>query len=168
MGTAQTNNIVQFGGAKNSAGPGIVLPYTSQGNMIQLSAFINSSTASNFLMFSAWRATGSSGQYQVANGKTFRSAGGIFIFSGGGGNRFIFGTGTAALGSDNTATPPTGPVYYSSGATVSSMFTDTNNGTGSVWQWYPIYIEFAQNLYPFLKTVDSAASYGILIPGNEQ
>lgn len=165
MGTAQTNNIIQLGGAKNSTNPTIILPYANLGNIVQLSMFVSSSSTNHFYMLSRWAATGSSGQYQVANGKTFRAVGVWFYgTTGANGGHILFGTGTAALLTDDAVLPPTGAVYYSSGSTVFDFTIETANS----WTFLPIYVEFAQNLYPFIKFDTPTSGLNVLIMGTEQ
>jgi hypothetical protein len=160
MGSAQTNDIVQFGGGKNILQPSIVLPFANVNNLIQLSALISSSTSGNFLMLSRWSSAGSA-QYQVNAAKHFYACG-IFVYTNTANIQFTVGYGTAALGSDNTGTPPTGAVYFSSGSGVSSLYTDA---TG--WNFYPLFADFPASSYPFIKTGTSANNYNIVLLGTE-
>ena len=162
-GTAQVNNIVQMGGGKNIGLPTATLPLGSLSSFIQLSASSFTSTSGNFLMLSRWASTGSSGQYQVTTGKTFRVVG-IWYYSNGTSQKITLGFGTAALSSDNTSSAPTGVVYYSAGAGVTGLTLDSN----AAWAFLPITAEFPALSFPFVKVHTASDNYNILVMGVEQ
>lgn len=154
------NNVVQVGHAVNSDNPCLITPAGSLGSpqVVTLSASVAGSTANNFLMFTQWNTN--AGQYQVPSGKILKVCT-LFVFCSTTSDHIGMGYGTAALGSDNTATPPAGVKYFSSGATIPILVL----GAGGLTNTYPFYAEFPALSYPFLITSQGSVTYSAQLVG---
>lgn len=162
--TGAVANTFQVGGPENGSNPcaNLQIGNLSTTQLVTISAFIGNSTGSNYLMLTKWNSTGSSGQYQVPSGKSFRACM-INVFCGTSNDTLTIGYGTAALGSDNTATPPTGVKYFSSGSQIPSMVT----GPGGVVNSFPLYLEFPPSSFPIIQTNQGAQTYNVVMVGVE-
>lgn len=64
---------------------------------------------------------------------------------------FSFGYGTAAIGSNNTSTPPTGNVNYSTNG--NSIYFGNQPASGLYWVAYPV--SFPPNVYPYIQAANT-------------
>lgn len=164
---APLNYIYRFGfnylpsavGIDNPAG---VLPFSDISKLITLHADVNSSTAGNYYVLTKMQSPTGTTQYQVPNGKTF-VAYGIYVYTSNAQSCVLPGYGTAALGSDNTSTPPTGSVPYSGSSFLCGMRSDVGGAT----RFLQTPISFPQNSYPYMIFQSGSTSYDIDIIGRE-
>jgi len=169
---ASTLAIGGYNGALGSTQTGGNTPISAATFMI--AKFISSATANNHcaLIPSGAVGAGTAGaQYKVSASKTFVSPGFYWTSSLAVNTSFIgFGYGTAALIALDTATAPTGAVYYS-GATTVRQFNNVSGATGFVpvlaLQWMPFPMSFPANSFPFFQTMVNADQLYIQVVGTE-
>lgn len=166
MSTAQVNNVLQYSGintaAVNSgASPIIPVPAIDNSGFVTIGGGISSSTGANYYMLTRFSGAG---QYQVTGGLFYLSD--LWIYNAGAQNQCQIGYGTAALGSDDTVTPPTGATYlFSSGNTVGNSALYSNQITFS-WQKYSFPgVVFPLNAYPFFRPGNSSQAWTVIMTG---
>jgi hypothetical protein len=155
--TAQVNNVLLF--------PNITFPFTQLTKLRNLVAGY-SANANNFLSLANTMSPGSTAQYQVTTGKTLVCFG-AYVTTGvgaGSADSIRFGYGTAALGSDNTSTPPTGVVYYAGSTATSSIAMRV--GGANTNTFYPFPMSFPANSYPTVQVL-TTDTYSISLPCEE-
>lgn len=159
-----TQNVFQLGSAVGSKNPCMVMPVGGLGSpkIVTLSSMVASATSGHFLMLSNWGSKTSTGQYQVPSGKKFKSCS-ISFYANNLNSPLALGYGTAALIADDTATAPTGVIYYSSGTGIASLFS----GAATTRSEYPFYAEFPALSYPFIQT-QTGSTFNVIITGIEQ
>lgn len=162
--TGAIANTVQVGGAQNTTSP---CAYLATGSLtttqlVTASSYIGSATAGHYLMMSRWATPDASGQLKVASGKTLKICG-IYTFGPSSGQLYTLGYGDTALVLDNTAIPPTNPVYFSSGSGVASSVT----GTSGTVSYFPYYGEVPSGKFLFVQT-NSTNTIQVFIVGIEQ
>lgn len=156
----QAANIAQFGGLGASF-PFINIPIGAASNVVTLIMGSGGVTAGHFYEFIKANSPGSTTQYQVPSGKTFTAYG--IMFESTLADSTILGYGTAALASEDTATPPTGVVYYAATSTGATFITHP----ASAYQSIPISVSFPALSYPFAKAISSSHDLNIMLIGQE-
>lgn len=132
---------------------------TSMGATIALTASVAGSTSGNYLKFvKLGTLTTSAEQYQVTAGKTLQCDG--YFLSMSTAAYHAFGYGTAALGSENGSSAPTGEKVMSGAANAGIYMTTT---AANVPQWMPIPVSFPASSYPFLKMNTSSANINVIL-----
>lgn len=120
-----------------------------------LSSSDGSSTADNYLNLTRMGSQGTNLEgYQVASTGSLECAG--FWISNGGSFQFNFGYGTAALASNDTATPPTGVKVFTNVADRGIL-----TASSTAYVYYPFPVSFPAGSYPFVKQATSAVEMHI-------
>lgn len=160
-GSGNVSNVIQFGGAEGSTVPSLTLPSgSSVGSMRMLTAFSATNTANHYLMLVNMGSPGLGGSYQVAAGKTL-FCNGMNATTDGANQDITFGYGSAAAGSNDTASAPTNALVYAA----PSAHGFRLNGATSTWFYYPISVSFPALSYPFIRTditVGSVSLYNLV------
>lgn len=166
------SSVIQIGGSPlttngtNVGNPAISIPIASIGSLRTLTTGIASTTTGNFLMLVNQGTPGAQAQYQVTTGKTLYCYN--LTSTGDATSHLQFGYGTAALGSDNTATPPTGVKYFTSGSSaVTSGYINPPLTVASVIS-YPTMIYFPALSFPFVAWTGSISNVGLRLDCIEQ
>lgn len=165
-GSGNVSNVVNLGGPLNTGTPGATIPTTSLANAVVLVGTVSNTTSDNYISIASCSSPASSNaQYQVPNGKTFYCTSIQLSIGTAVGNRAIqFGYGTAALGSANTATPPTGNVIYGSATGAAAGGIKTGPAGSGDYQWN-MPVSFPANSYPYFRYDTSSESVCVIIVG---
>jgi hypothetical protein len=142
------NNLIQIGGHIDNANPGIVLPVSDLSKLLTLGGGNNGGT-SDFVSLASYMSPTTTAQYQIPNGKTFY----VFTIQANaatGNVQFQFGYGTASLGANTSATPPTGVVYYGASSSVGATGFKGSSATSGYQSWN-VMMSFPQNVYPWFR-----------------
>lgn len=149
-GTMQTNNVWQFGGWSTTAGPNVTIPAGNSGGMQVL--YGGSATATN-ADFYAFHDGINAGAFKVSGG-AFKGTTLCYYANHAAGDPMQTVTGTAAILSEGTATPPTG-VVYGGGAT--GVYPILSTSLTSYTCYYAPFC-WANNLYPAVQSGIGAGS----------
>ncbi len=143
-----SNDVIQFGGAISGNGPNIIAPATGATGYFTLEASVNAVTAGNFLVVYK------SGQpYQVPSGKTFLSSE-VWTFGSLATDALQLCTGSTVVSTNDTATPPSNPVYYM-GASVRAQYIVE---TALTWKQFRLPITFGPTSFPCVQTTGTNGS----------
>ena len=173
MSTAQVNSVFQIGGgtlpsngsgAGSAAGPSGVTPIGLNVCTVYAGTGPGGATANNYCVFIPQSGTFGEGAHGTANDAYKVSAGktgishGFYWLSAGAANAALvsFGYSTSIPASINTATVPTGPVYFSGAVSTSNFF---NAQAANTLTWYPLPMQFPAGAYPWIQTYTVGQNY---------
>ena len=147
----QPTNIITQTGGPASVGNLLVNLVSNISALRMLGAGSASGTANNYYMLVNYGTVlPGAQQYKVTTGKTMYCY--SYEISTSTAGKFMFGYGTAALGSEDTATPPTGSTTYNATGDPTKSAIAVDAGTVGTYITQPIMISFAQDVYPYVKT----------------
>lgn len=151
--TAQVNNVFNIGGAVNGSYSALKPIDTST---FTLQAGVQGAVGGGFLKLTQMSGgAGSTGnQYQVTAGKTAVCYGFKFTTNTSG-TQVSFGYGTAGVIANDTSTPPTGSVQYSSAANLPTFFSSSGITQAD---FFPIVIQFPASSFPYVWENTSTAT----------
>lgn len=151
--TAQVNNILEIGGQNNTTNPVAIRPIDT--GLFTLVGNVLSNVNPGYVILTKMGGAGPTGtQYQVTAGKTLMCFGMYFVTNGSSVG-FILGYGTAALGSNNTSTPPAGEVQYTY---VSNDPTYFLNSTLPMPFYVTDIFQFPASSFPFVLYTQQAGN----------
>ncbi len=154
----QAGNVVNSGAAMNSANPTQQLPPGTLPITLQCVEV----TAAQYEWLSSWSSPASGGrvQFQVPSTQTFVVTS-ILYQSGLTATGLILGYGTAALGSKDTATPPTGSTPYGD-------VTNANGGIfsqGTAQTQFSIPVTFPASSFPYCFFLAGSGTANAFVTG---
>jgi hypothetical protein len=162
MATAPVNNIAQLSGPGNSTNPGLIVPISEFAKVVSLVAMGAITTSGFHRNFASMNAPSSTGPFQVPASNSIHISGMLVAVNNTSPFGLEFGYGTAALGSQDTTTAPTGVVYYSTSSTYSGYKFDS--GGTNIPKYWPINMSFPASSYPFFRA-DGGIDYRIMLSG---
>lgn len=127
--------------------PSAVYPVSDLSKRRTLIAADDATTSGNYYAFYRMGGT-ASGQYQVGSGKTLHCM--SLEMTANQNSAWVFGYGTAALASNDTATPPTGEFVYAPAASSARGLYLIFGST--IRRYWPIYMSFPSLSYPFVRS----------------
>lgn len=146
MSTAQVNNVLQLGGAFNSSGSVLTIPFPDIANVITIIGGDPGPTAGNKLQFTKMGITVQA-QYRVTNGKTLY----VYGFWGGSATNnpygISFGYDTATF-ANNSAIAGTDIYYGPNNAYTNGPYLELN----TVARFYQMPMSFPSDAYPFFRS----------------
>lgn len=161
--TAQVNNVVQFSGI-NQAGAistyqTVPIQAIDSSGFVTLGGGVSSSTSGNYIQLRQVSGT----NYQVPSDKVFYITD-FWAFSASA-SALAFGYGTAALGSDNTSTPPTGSktLLFNTSLGTAGPFYSLSTSATSHWSFPGL--SFPGGSFPYFITGANTQAYQIFVVG---
>lgn len=154
----QAANVIQGGFVTNGAIPAVSFPPGAVSKRVMLTSGFPGTTANNFYVLTAM---GSQGQYQVTTGKTLHCVN--LRIGTDTAQDYLFGYGTAALAAHDTATAPTGAVYYGPNVNPPQGGITFLAGAKGTYVSMPTYIPFPADSFPFVKVGASSVSFSMLL-----
>ena len=161
--TAQVNNVVQFSGVSQTSGLStyqtVPIQAIDTSGFVTLGGGVSSSTSGNYIQLRQVSGT----NYQVPADKVFYITD-FWGFSAAA-SALAFGYGTAALGSDNTATPPTGSktLLFNTSLGTAGPFNSLSTSATSHWSFPGL--SFPGGSFPYFITGANTQAYNIFVVG---